>query len=164
MLKSLINEIKTLAQSHAQINSVYYGDIEDWFTLARGTEKDVKYPAFFFVFTNVRIGNKEKTLSLNMWSVDRLLPEYENITDVHNDQLFIVEDIVGELRDESRDWVADDDFTAEPFTDNGIVAVDNAGGISATVSLKGIHAFDCNTFPTKPDDRIFDTPFNEVFS
>jgi hypothetical protein len=165
MLKSLISEIRTIAASHAQINSIYYGDIEDWFTVAREAEKDVLYPAMFFVFTNVSISNKTKSLTLNMWFVDRLLPEYNNIADVHGDQMATAEEIVSKLRVETdRTWIAVDALNMELFTDRGVVALDNAGGVSATVTLEGPHAFDCDGFPDRVGDRIFTAPFNEVFS
>jgi hypothetical protein len=126
-LNQTVKLLKDIAQSHDQINTVYFGDV--WEFLAQA---DNVYPAMFFSLTGSAINLKSLDMSFSLFFLDRQLQDESNETEVLSDQLLIAQDIVSMLRFPKFDWEIGDNITLEYFTEN---EKDYLAGVKADVTI-----------------------------
>ena len=112
-LNQTVKLIKDIAQSHDQINTVYFGDV--WEFLA---QPDNVYPAMFYALTGSSIQAKSIALNFSLFFLDRQLQDESNETEVLSDQLLICQDIIAMLRNPKFDMEIDDSITLDFFTEN----------------------------------------------
>ncbi len=126
-LNQTVKLIKDIAQSHDQINTVYFGDV--WEFLA---QTDNTYPAMFYSLTGSQINGKSLDMSFSLFFLDRQLQDETNETEVLSDQLLIAQDIVSMLRFPKFDWEIGDNVVLEFFTEN---EKDYLAGVKADVTI-----------------------------
>lgn len=126
-LNQTVKLIKDIAQSHDQINTVYFGDV--WEFLA---QTDNVYPAMFYSLTGSQINGKSLDMSFSLFFLDRQLQDKTNETEVLSDQLLISQDIVSMLRHPKFDWEIGDNVVLEFFTEN---EKDYLAGVKADVTI-----------------------------
>lgn len=126
-LNQTVKLIKDIAQSHDQINTVYFGDV--WEFLA---QTDNVYPAMFYSLTGSQINGKSLDMSFSLFFLDRQLQDETNETEVLSDQLLISQDIVSMLRHPKFDWEIGDNVVLEFFTEN---EKDYLAGVKADVTI-----------------------------
>jgi hypothetical protein len=88
-LNQTIKLIRDIAQSHDQINTVYFGDVWEFLS-----QPDNVYPSMFYSLTGSQINGKELTMSFSLFFLDRQLQDETNETEVLSDQLLICQDII----------------------------------------------------------------------
>jgi hypothetical protein len=126
-LNQTVKLIKDIAQSHDQINTVYFGDV--WEFLA---QTDNVYPAMFYSLTGSQINGKSLDMSFSLFFLDRQLQDETNETEVLSDQLLIAQDIISMLRFPKFDWEIGDNVILEFFTEN---EKDYLAGVKADVTI-----------------------------
>ncbi len=126
-LNQTVKLIKDIAQSHDQINTVYFGDV--WEFLA---QTDNVYPAMFYSLTGSQINGKSLDMSFSLFFLDRQLQDETNETEVLSDQLLIAQDIISMLRFPKFDWEISDNVVLEFFTEN---EKDYLAGVKADVTI-----------------------------
>jgi len=126
-LNQTVKLIKDIAQSHDQINTVYFGDV--WEFLA---QTDNTYPAMFYSLTGSQINGKSLDMSFSLFFLDRQLQDETNETEVLSDQLLIAQDIVSMLRFPKFDWEIGDNVVLEFFTEN---EKDYLAGVKADITI-----------------------------
>ncbi len=126
-LNQTVKLIKDIAQSHDQINTVYFGDV--WEFLA---QTDNVYPAMFYSLTGSQINGKSLDMSFSLFFLDRQLQDETNDTEVLSDQLLIAQDIISMLRFPKFDWEIGDNVILEFFTEN---EKDYLAGVKADVTI-----------------------------
>lgn len=126
-LNQTVKLIKDIAQSHDQINTVYFGDV--WEFLA---QTDNTYPAMFYSLTGSQINGKSLDMSFSLFFLDRQLQDETNETEVLSDQLLIAQDIISMLRFPKFDWEIGDNVILEFFTEN---EKDYLAGVKADVTV-----------------------------
>lgn len=126
-LNQTVKLIKDIAQSHDQINTVYFGDV--WEFLA---QTDNTYPAMFYSLTGSQINGKSLDMSFSFFFLDRQLQDETNETEVLSDQLLIAQDIISMLRFPKFDWEIGDNVVLEFFTEN---EKDYLAGVKADVTI-----------------------------
>lgn len=112
-LNQTVKLIREIAQSHNQINTIYFGDI--WEFLA---QPDNVYPAMFFSLTGSSIAGKNLAMDFSLFFLDRQLQDETNETDVLSDQLLIGQDIYSMMRYPKFDWKLEENVAIEFFTEN----------------------------------------------
>lgn len=126
-LNQTVKLIKDIAQSHDQINTVYFGDV--WEFLA---QTDNTYPAMFYSLTGSQINGKSLDMSFSLFFLDRQLQDETNETEVLSDQLLIAQDIVSMLRFPKFDWEIGDNVVLDFFTEN---EKDYLAGVKADITI-----------------------------
>ncbi len=126
-LNQTVKLIKDIAQSHDQINTVYFGDV--WEFLA---QTDNVYPAMFYSLTGSQINGKSLDMSFSLFFLDRQLQDETNETEVLSDQLLIAQDIISMLRFPKFDWEIGDNVVLDFFTEN---EKDYLAGVKADVTI-----------------------------
>jgi hypothetical protein len=126
-LNQTVKLIKDIAQSHDQINTVYFGDV--WEFLA---QTDNVYPAMFYSLTGSQINGKSLDMSFSLFFLDRQLQDETNETEVLSDELLIAQDIISMLRFPKFDWEIGDNVVLEFFTEN---EKDYLAGVKADVTI-----------------------------
>jgi hypothetical protein len=126
-LNQTVKLIKDIAESHDQINTVYFGDV--WEFLA---QTDNTYPAMFYSLTGSQINGKSLDMSFSLFFLDRQLQDETNETEVLSDQLLIAQDIVSMFRHPKFDWEIADNVVLEFFTEN---EKDYLAGVKADVTI-----------------------------
>jgi hypothetical protein len=111
-LNQTVTLIKQIAQAHAQINTVYFGDV--WEFLA---QTDNIYPAMFYSLTGSNISGRTLSLNFSLFFLDRQLQNESNETEVLSDQLLIAQDIFSMMRHPNFDWKLDESVSIEFFTE-----------------------------------------------
>lgn len=112
-LNQTVKLIRDIAQSHNQINTVYFGDV--WEFLAQA---DNVYPAMFYSLTGSSISTRTLSLEFSLFFLDRQLQDESNETEVLSDQLLIAQDIYSMLRHPNFNWKLDENASIEFFTEN----------------------------------------------
>jgi len=112
-LNQTVKLIREIAQSHNQINTIYFGDV--WEFLA---QPDNVYPAMFYSLTGSQISGKNLAMDFSLFFLDRQLQDESNETDVLSDQLLIGQDIFAMMRYPKFDWKLEEDVSIEFFTEN----------------------------------------------
>jgi hypothetical protein len=112
-LNQTVKLIREIAQSHNQINTIYFGDI--WEFLA---QPDNVYPAMFFSLTGSSIAGNNLAMDFSLFFLDRQLQDETNETDVLSDQLLIGQDIYSMMRYPKFDWKLEENVAIDFFTEN----------------------------------------------
>ena len=112
-LNQTVKLIREIAQSHNQINTIYFGDI--WEFLA---QPDNVYPAMFFSLTGSSIAGKNLAMDFSLFFLDRQLQDETNETDVLSDQLLIGQDVYSMMRYPKFDWKLEENVAIDFFTEN----------------------------------------------
>ena len=112
-LNQTVKLIRDIAQSHNQINTVYFGDV--WEFLAQA---DNVYPAMFYSLTGSSISTRTLSLDFSLFFLDRQLQDESNETEVLSDQLLIAQDIYSMFRHPNFNWKLDENASIEFFTEN----------------------------------------------
>lgn len=125
-LNQVIDRVRTLALSHKQINSFYFGDVPEF-----DANGEVNYPACFLEITPGRVDRVEKMQAFNfrLYLVD-LVPESteseQNETDVLSDMHSVCADLLSMLMysQYEDDWRIAETSTVTPVTEslNDLVA------------------------------------------
>lgn len=133
-LNQVIDRVRTLALSHKQINSFYFGDVPEF-----DANGEVNYPACFLEITPGRIDRVEKMQRFNfrLYLVD-LVPESteseQNETDVLSDMHSVCADLLSMLMysQYEDDWRIAETSTVTPVTEslNDLVA-----GVHADIEI-----------------------------
>jgi hypothetical protein len=126
-LNQTVKLIKDIAQSHNQINTVYFGDV--WEFLAQA---DNVYPSMFYSLTGSQINGKELTMSFSLFFLDRQLIDETNETEVLSDQLLICQDVLAMMKHPNMSWLLGEASTLEFFTEN---EKDYLAGIKADINI-----------------------------
>ena len=121
-LNQVVAQIKQIAEAHQQINTVFYGDFDEFL----GMSADNVYPAMYFDVTSASISGRNLDLNLSLFFFDRMLPEKSNELEAVSDQLNIAQDIIAQLRFNEFDFEMQEStqltFITEDTPDN-LVAV-----------------------------------------
>lgn len=126
-LNQTVKLIRDIAQSHNQINTIYFGDV--WEFLA---QPDNVYPSMFYSCTGSQINGKELTMNFSLFFLDRQLIDETNETEVLSDQLLICQDIIAMMKHPNMSWLLGEGVTLEFFTEN---EKDYLAGIKADITL-----------------------------
>ena len=127
-LNQVIKQIKDLATAHAQIKSVWFGDLYDF--LSRG--EDNVYPAMFYDLTGASIAGREISYSFSFYFFDRVLGEQSNETEVLSDQLLIAQDIIAQLSYDYFDFELAENTNLSFFTED---TPDLLAGVKADITM-----------------------------
>lgn len=92
-LNQVVDQIKAIAEAHEQINTVYYGDFDEFL----GESADNVYPAMYFDSTNASLSTRTLTLNFSLYFFDRMLPEKINETEAVSDMLSVAQDIIAQM-------------------------------------------------------------------
>lgn len=92
-LNQVVAQIKAIAEAHEQINTVYYGDFDEFL----GESADNVYPAMYFDSTNASLSTRTLTLNFSLYFFDRMLPEKINETEAVSDMLSVAQDIIAQM-------------------------------------------------------------------
>lgn len=126
-LNQTVKLIRDIAQSHNQINTIYFGDV--WEFLAQPNNV---YPSMFYSCTGSQINGKELTMNFSLFFLDRQLIDETNETEVLSDQLLICQDIIAMMKHPNMSWLLGEAVTLEFFTEN---EKDYLAGIKADITL-----------------------------
>jgi len=107
-LNQTVALIKQIAKAHAQINTVYFGDV--WEFLA---QTDNIYPAMFYSLTGSNISGRTLSLNFSLFFLDRQIQDESNETEVLSDQLLIAQDIFSMMRHPNFNWKLDENVSIE---------------------------------------------------
>lgn len=156
-LNSVIDRVRTLALSHKQINSFYFGDVPEF-----DANGEVNYPACFLEITPGRVDRVEKMQAFNfrLYLVD-LVPESteseENETDVLSDMHSVCADLLSMLMysEYEDDWRIAETSAVTPVTEslNDLVA-----GVYADIEI-GVD-FLADRCQVPADDVTFENDFD----
>lgn len=127
-LNQVVKQIKAIAEAHEQINTVYYGDFDEFL----GESADNVYPAMYFDSTNASISANTLTLNFSLYFFDRMLPEKINETEAVSDQLSIAQDILAQLMYQEFEFEMSDSVQLTFITED---TPDNLVAVKADISL-----------------------------
>lgn len=127
-LNQVVAQIKAVAEAHEQINTVYYGDFDEFL----GESADNVYPALYFDSTNANISTRTLTLNFSLYFFDRMLPEKTNETEAVSDQLSIAQDIIAQLMYNEFEFEMSESVTLTFITED---TPDNLVAVKADISL-----------------------------
>lgn len=124
-LNQIIQRIKEIAEAHAQINTFFFGDADDFLS------SDVTYPACFMSIPSETISgqigqNSESRLSCTLFFMDRNIQGGDssdntfNQTEVLSDMREVAHDIFSQLRYQKFEpvWNVLPDSTIEMYTED----------------------------------------------
>lgn len=123
-LNKIIQRIQTIAEAHEQINTFFFGDVDDFL------QSDVVYPACFIsvpseTITGTQGGGSELVMSFNLFFVDRTiiggsesLKDF-NQTEVMSDMRSVALDILAQMQYQkfSPQWLVNKDATINYFNE-----------------------------------------------
>ena len=128
-LNQVVQQIKAIAQAHEQINTVYYGDFDEFL----GESADNVYPAMYFDSTNASISTRTLTLNFSLYFFDRMLPEKTNETEAVSDMLSVAQDILAQLMYQEFEFEMSESVTLTFITED---TPDNLVAVKADISLE----------------------------
>ncbi len=128
-LNQVVQQIKAIAEAHEQINTVYYGDFDEFL----GESADNVYPAMYFDSTNASITTRTLSLNFSLYFFDRMLPEKINETEAVSDQLSIAQDIIAQMLYEEFEFEMQDNVQLTFITED---TPDNLVAVKADISLQ----------------------------
>jgi competence CoiA-like predicted nuclease len=141
-LIQLIDQLKTLAQSHPMIRTFGEGDIYDY--VDNGGE--INYPVLWVVQQNHTLSKNSITYQLQLIYADLLLEDKSNRLQSQSDQLQVAMDILSKLKlDNTYTFSISDNVSIETFQER---FNDFATGVSMTISFVNPYPFNYCTFPT----------------
>jgi hypothetical protein len=126
-LNQTVKQIRDIAQSHFQINTVYFGDVWEFLS-----QPDNVYPSMFYSLTGSQINGKELSMSFSLFFLDRQLQDETNETEVLSDQLLICQDVISMCQHPFFNWNVGDAVTLEFFTEN---EKDYLAGVKADITI-----------------------------
>jgi hypothetical protein len=127
-LNQVVSQIKAIAEAHSQINTVYYGDFDEFL----GESADNVYPAMYFDSTNASLSTRTLTLNFSLYFFDRMLPEKINETEAVSDMLSVAQDILAQLLYEEFEFEMSENVTLTFITED---TPDNLVAVKADISL-----------------------------
>jgi len=109
--KSIINTLDNFCSEHYQINEFGWGPISNIST------KDQDFVLVWFLPTGARVEHSSTILKGNLYVIDLLKQNDENLLDIHNDTFLIGRDFISEFYDQEDvyDFVMNEEADAEPF-------------------------------------------------
>lgn len=113
-LNQVVKQIKEIAEAHDQINTVFYGDFDEFL----GMSADNVYPAMYFDLTTANIAGRNLNLGFSLYFFDRMLAEKSNETEALSDLLSITQDIIAQLRFNEFEFEMSDNTTLTPITED----------------------------------------------
>lgn len=125
-LNQIVKKITDYGSQHAQIKFVLYGDVVDH--LSQG---EVTYPAFFFNMAGVSMLAKEIQYTFSLYFMDRQIENTEEL-EVMSDQIQICQDIIALIRNNTNEWVVEDNIQMEFFIES---EPDVLAGVKADIIL-----------------------------
>lgn len=128
-LNQVVQQIKAIAEAHKQINTVYYGDFDEFL----GESSDNVYPAMYFDSTTASLSRQVLTMNFSLYFFDRMLPEKINETEAVSDMLSIAQDIVAQLLYQQFEFEMQDNVTLTFITED---TPDNLVAVKADISLE----------------------------
>ena len=128
-LNQIVNQIKQIAEAHEQINTVYYGDFDEFL----GESADNVYPAMYFDSTDAQITRQVLTMNFSLYFFDRMLPEKINETEAVSDMLSVAQDIVAQLLYQQFEFEMQDNVNLTFITED---TPDNLVAVKADISLE----------------------------
>lgn len=127
-LNQIVNQIKAIAEAHEQINTVYFGDFDEFL----GESADNVYPAMYFDVVPSNISTRTLTLNFSMYFFDRMLPEKVNETEGLSDMLSVAQDILAQLMYQEFEFEMNPSVSLTPITED---TPDNLVAWKADISL-----------------------------
>lgn len=127
-LNQVVSQIKAIAEAHQQINTVYYGDFDEFL----GESADNVYPAMYFDSTNASISTRVLTLNFSLYFFDRMLPEKTNETEAVSDMLNVAQDIIAQLLFQQFEFEMNDSVQLTFITED---TPDNLVAVKADISM-----------------------------
>lgn len=127
-LNQVVSQIKAIAEAHSQINTVYYGDFDEFL----GESADNVYPAMYFDSTNANLSARTLTLNFSLYFFDRMLPEKINETEAVSDMLSVAQDILAQLLYQEFEFEMSENVTLTFITED---TPDNLVAVKADISL-----------------------------
>jgi hypothetical protein len=128
-LNQVVSQIKAIAEAHQQINTVYYGDFDEFL----GESADNVYPAMYFDSTNANISTRTLTLNFSLYFFDRMLPEKINETEAVSDMLSVAQDIIAQLMYQEFEFEMTNNVQLTFITED---TPDNLIAVKADISLE----------------------------
>lgn len=154
-LNQIITQIKTIAEDHAQINTLYFGPPLDILG-----NQDVNYPLFCVDISDMPVNGKEQSFPFRMWWLDIARADKSNEQEILSDMLLVSNDFLASLDylSNSEDWMMDRNVPRQRIKDD---TPDGLAGILADVTLKSPITYDKCQVPEST--RIFTKEFSDVF-
>lgn len=128
-LNQVVSQIKQIAEAHEQINTVYYGDFDEFL----GESADNVYPAMYFDSTDASLSRQVLTMNFSLYFFDRMLPEKINETEAVSDMLSVAQDIVAQLLYQQFEFEMQDNVNLTFITED---TPDNLVAVKADISLE----------------------------
>ena len=113
-LNQVVSQIKAIAEAHEQLNTVYYGDFDEFL----GESADNVYPALYFDVLPGNISTKTLTLNFSLYFFDRMLPEKINETEALSDMLSVAQDILAQLLYQEFEFEMNNSIQLTPITED----------------------------------------------
>lgn len=140
-LNQIVSQIKAIAEAHEQINTVYFGDFDEFL----GESADNVYPAMYFDVVPSNISTRTLTLNFSMYFFDRMLPEKVNETEGLSDMLSVAQDILAQLMFNEFEFEMNPSVSLTPITED---TPDNLVAWKADISLNLPFTADRCVIPT----------------
>lgn len=134
-LNQIVQALKDLGNKHAQINTVKYGDFQNFLD-----DKDIKYPLMLIGYPTPSVSGKELTYRFSFMFLDMTLKEMSNVEEVISDQMEIALDIYSLLSDNNYAWEYPTAATFTQVFDD--TTPEWLGGCSMDVSITVPFAYD----------------------
>ena len=137
----VIAEIKTLLQSHPMINSVKYGNPLDW--MYQDDQPDFPLAVYAIGTGSLNVG-REITFNITLYFFDKSGREQEFETEVLNDQISILNDIISKLRQRKTKYLIADSVSWSAIQEKH---EDYLSGVTTTFELSVVSDFGACDFP-----------------
>jgi hypothetical protein len=140
----IISDWRSFADSHQQINSFGFGDVEQ-LTNDIVTKQEPLYPRLYFVPGDARLSQNHMHITWRVICADRIEDDLSNQQDVLSDTLEIMKDLFSRayLSDYDADW----DPSLEPWLEE---TETNIGGWTMTFSIQQKFDYDRCVLPELP--------------
>jgi hypothetical protein len=127
-LNQIVDQIKAIAEAHKQINTVKFGDLDEFL----GESADNVYPAMYFDIAPSNLSTRSLNLNFDFFFFDRLLPERTNETEIMSDILSIAQDIMAQLMFNEFEFTVSENVPLTPVTED---TPDNLVAWQASISF-----------------------------
>lgn len=138
----IVNEIRTILQSHAMINTVKFASVTEWINWEGVPDLPI---ALFSVNSGTFEMGYQKSFTIEMWFLDKSGLEGEFETDVTSDMHGIGADIVNALSLSSKPYSVQKPITWTAISDK---YEDYLSGITLTINIQTNGEFTYCDFPT----------------
>ena len=140
----VVEEIRTILQSHAMIKSVKFATPTEWLNWEGVPDLPI---ALYAINTGSFNSGYQKVYTIEMWILDKSGVEGEYETEVVSDTHGILADIVNSLNLGTRKYSIDIPITWNAISDK---YEDYLSGVSTTITMYTNGQFTYCDFPTKP--------------